>query len=88
MVLTVDQDAMQGRNSVLRMSVELGVELVRGFTGVPQSLAPIWRGQVCYPSARTDDAITLFKNAEHPHRVRSAIRTWNADLHVSHRSFS
>ena len=66
------------------MSVELGVELVGGFTGVTQSLAPMRLGEVCYPSARADDAIALFKNTEHPQRVRSAIRTWNADLHVSH----
>jgi hypothetical protein len=73
-------------NLFLCMSVGLGVELVGGFTGVLQSLAPIRRGEVCYSPASADDAIALFKNTEHLHRVRSAVRTWNADLHVSHRS--
>src|SRR5262245_61923138 len=70
----------------LCMSVGLGIELVGGFTGILQSLAPIRLGEVCYSSASADDAIALFTNTEHPQRVRSAIRTWNADLHVSHRS--
>src|SRR5262245_7165738 len=77
---------MQGIRSVLCISV--GVYRVSGFPGVVQSFAPIRRGEVCYPSARAGDAIALFKGAQHRHRVRSAIRTWYADLHVPHRSTS